>query len=129
MLDCRLMLRGWRTGAEQISPAEVVIGGRPRGPGPVGILEILEADSLSSSRQADSFLHPARVLSQAAGELTVQDRLGPVRAPGRQVHRCPEAPARPDHPGPVVPIAGSLILGSAIELLELVFHAVVRAIL
>ena len=119
----------WRTVTGLIILVEIGTGGRPRGLGPQVIPGILEADSLSRSSQADSYLRPAGVLSQAAGDLIVRDRLGPVRAPERQVHRYPEAPARPDHPGPVVLIAGSLILGSVIELLELVFRAVVRAIL
>ena len=119
----------WRTVADLILLAEIETGGRPRGLGPQVILEILEADSLSSSSQIGIFLRPAGVLSQVAGDSIVQDRLGPVRAPEWQVHRYPGVPARPDHPDPVVLIAGSLIPGSVTERLELAFRVVVRATL
>ena len=127
--DFRPMRWVWRTVAGLILLAEIEIGGRPRGLGLQVILEILEADSLSSSSQADSFLRPAGVLSQAAGDSIVRDLLGPVRAPEQQDHRYPAVPVRPDHLDPVVHIAGSLIPGSVTERLELAFLVVVRATL
>ena len=120
----------WRTVTGLIILVEIGTGGRPRGLDPRVIQGILEADSLSnSSSLIDIFLLPAGVLSQVAGDLIGQDCLGPVRALGRQVHRYPEVPARQDHPGPVVLIAGSLIPGSVTERLELAFLVVVRATL
>ena len=120
----------WRTVADLILPAEIETGGRPRGLDPRVIQGILEADSLSSSSSlTDIFLLPAGVLRQAAGDSTVRDRLGPVRAPERQDRRYPGVPVRPDHLDPVVHIAGSLIPGSVTERLELAFLVVVRATL
>ena len=128
--DFRPMRWVWRTVAGLILLAEIEIGGRPRGLGPQVILEILEADSLSSSSSLiDIFLLPAGVLSQVAGDSTVRDRLGPVRAPEPQDRRYPGVPVRPDHLDPVVHIAGSLIPGSVTERRELVLLVAVRATL
>ena len=78
--------RGWRTGTEQIGPAESMMGDGPRGPDQRGILEILGAGSLSIS-PVGTFLRQAETHSLRVRGLMEQDRPGQTRVPEPQVLR------------------------------------------
>ena len=114
MREYRHTPRAWRSDTEAASLTGLMIGASPRGLGQLGILGILEADSLSSSSTADippsqPVVHPRRL---QAGDLTVPDIQEQVRAPELQVPRQAEVLASRGHPYPDVLIVGDSTLGS-----------------
>ena len=103
-------------------------GASPRGLGQPGILEILEADSLSSSTAdippSQPGVHPH---SLQAGDPTVLDIQERVRAPRLQAHRRAEVPASRGHPYLDALTVGDSTLESVIVPQVPVLPAAVRA--